>query len=188
MARKSKQTSREALMKQAASGRSSLLLVLIFSVINIVMVLLDVDTYFLFSASVPYYLTMLGKGMDNGFVNGAWDVNSTYTITALNISAEILAFFLLCWILSRKRGGWLTVAAVLFLLDTLALAGFTFALYDNPAVNVMDFIFHIWVIASLIHGAISSKKLKKLPAEEPVNIHNALDDIPVIGEDFENIF
>ena len=95
MARKRKQTSRENLMRQAASGRSSLLLVLIFSVVNIVMVLLDTNTYFLFSASVHYYLTMLGKGMDNGFVNSPWDVNGTYTITALVISAIILAVFLL---------------------------------------------------------------------------------------------
>ncbi len=187
MARKPKQTSRESLMRQAASGRSSLLLVLIFSVVNIIMVLLDTDTYFLFSASVPYYLTMLGKGMDNGFVNGSWDVNSTYTITALVISAVILTIFLLCWILSKKRSGWLTVAAVLFVLDTLALAVFTFTLYDSPAVNIMDFIFHIWVIASLIHGAFASKKLKKLPAEENVGIQNIMDGIPTLVDNSEDI-
>ena len=188
MARKRKQTSRENLMRQAASGRSSLLLVLIFSVVNIIMVLLDTDTYFLFSASVPYYLTMLGKGMDNGFVNGSWDVNGTYTITALVISAVILAVFLLCWIFSKKRSGWLTAAAVLFVLDTLALAVFTFSLYDSPVGNIMDFIFHIWVIASLIHGAVASKKLKKLPAEETAKIQNIMDGIPVLGEDSEDLF
>ena len=69
-----------------------------------------------------------------------------------------------------------------------ALAVFTFTLYDSPAVNIMDFIFHIWVIASLFHGAAASKKLKKLPAEETAKIQNVMDGIPVLGEDSEDLF
>ena len=180
--------SRENLQRQIASGRSSLLLILIFTVVNVLFVMLDVDRYFLFSASVPYYLTMLGKGLDNGFVDGPWDINGTFTITALVISVVILAVYLLCWLLSKKRIGWQTVALVLFIVDTLALVLFTFALYDSPAVNIMDFIFHIWVIATLIHAIRADSKLKKLPAQEETPLDDFSTDIPALGDDSESIF
>lgn len=44
----------EYLLKQIAGGRYSLLLILIFTVVNLVLLLVDSDRYFLFSASVPY--------------------------------------------------------------------------------------------------------------------------------------
>ena len=46
-------TSPEYLVKQVAGSRSSLLMVLIFTVVNLAMLLLDSGSYFLFSASVP---------------------------------------------------------------------------------------------------------------------------------------
>ena len=157
--------SREYLEKNLTSGRQSLLLVLVFTVVNLVMVILDSGTYFLFSASLPYYLTMYGKGIDNGFVNGAWDVTGRYTITGLVVSAVVLGLFLLCWIFSKKRSGWLVAALVLFILDTLALLVFTFTIVNDPAGNIMDFVFHAYVIGSLIHGILAGKKLKKLDAQ-----------------------
>ena len=56
--------SREYLENKMKSARHSLLLVLIFTVVNLVLLLADGNTYFLFSASVPYYLTAFGMGMD----------------------------------------------------------------------------------------------------------------------------
>ena len=111
MKRSATQTS---LQRAISSGRTSLLMILILTVVNLLFTILDLDQYFLFSASVPYYLTMLGKGMDNGFLDGAWDINGTYTITGLVISAVILAVYLLCWLMSKKKTGWLTAALVLF--------------------------------------------------------------------------
>ena len=179
--------SRENLLRQIASGRSSLLLILIFTVVNLLFLVLDVDRYFLFSASVPYYLTVLGKGMDNGFSSGAWDVNGTYTITALVISLVILAVYLVCWLLSKKKTGWLTVAMVMMILDTLALALFTFALYDNPVANLMDFLFHAWAAWSLIQGSRAGGRLKKLPPEEELNLNDLAGSIPTLGENSDNV-
>lgn len=158
--------SRDSLARKAASARHSLLLFMIFTVVNIIMVMLDTGSYFLFSISVPYYLVMMGKGLDNGFIDGAWDVNGTYTITGLIIAAIILVVYLLCWLLSKKRSGWLTVTLILIILDTVALALLTFALYENPATNLMDFLFHAWMIWDIARGTRSAAKLKKLPAEE----------------------
>lgn len=180
------QNSREGLLRSISGGRSSLLLILVFTVVNLLFVMLDVDRYFLFAASVPYYLTSLGKGLDNGFVDGAWDINGTYTITALVISAVILAVYLLCWLLSKKKTGWLTVAMILFILDTVALAIFTFALYDNPMVNLVDFLLHAWAIWELGKGAKAGAQLKKLPAETEMDIHD-FAAIPTLDSDSEDI-
>ncbi len=151
----------EYLCKQVAGARSSLLLILVFTVVNLVMLLLDSGKYFLFSASVPYYLTAFGIGMDLGA--GAEGIG-TFTMVGLGISAVILVLYLLCWLLSKKRAGWLTVAVVAFILDTLALVAVCLLL-DALAESVMDLVFHAWVIWELIQGISANKKLKKMIEE-----------------------
>ena len=113
--------SREYLLRQVANGRYSLLLIVILTVVNLIMTILDTNTYFLFSASVPYYLVFVGMGIENGFVDGAWNVKGTLTYTGLVIALVIVAVYLLCWLLSKERAGWLTAALVLFIVDTVAL-------------------------------------------------------------------
>ena len=135
--------SREYLTQKRNSGRSTLLTILIFTVINIVMLVVQADYYFLFSASVPYYLTLFGMIFDE-FVVG------TYTTSALVIAAVILGLFLLCWIFSKKRRGWLIAALVMFIIDTVLVIvdaiGFMEISY------LMDIAFHIWLIVELILG------------------------------------
>ena len=159
--------SREYLLRQVANGRCSLLLIVILTVVNLIMTILDTNTYFLFSASVPYYLVFVGMGIENGFVDGAWNVKGTLTYTGL----VIVAVYLLCWLLSKKRAGWLTAALVLFIIDTVALVVIAFALYDSPEGKLVDFLLHIWAIVELVQGVRGSKKLRALPpTEEPRNI------------------
>jgi len=150
------------LQDKIASGRHSLLLIVVFTVVNLVMVWLDSGTYFLFSASVPYYLTLYSKGIDNYFVDGPWPENGPYTMLALAVSAVILLLFLLCWLLSRRRTGWLIPAAVLFVVDTLALAWCTFNIVYDPVGNIVDFVIHFWAIWELIRAIRCGSRLKKL--------------------------
>ena len=163
--------SREYLLRQVANGRYSLLLIVILTAVNLIMTILDTNTYFLFSASVPYYLVFVGMGIENGFVDGAWNVKGTLTYTGLVIALVIVAVYLLCWLLSKKRAGWLTAALVLFIIDTVALVVITFALYDSPMGKLVDFLLHIWAIVELIQAVRGSKKLRALPpTEEPRNV------------------
>ena len=151
----------EYLLKQIAGARSSLLMVIIFTVVNLVMLLLDSGTYFLFSASVPYYMTAIGMGIDLGAGEAGI---GTFTIVALVISAVVLAFYLLCWLLSKKRPGWFVVALIAFILDTLALVGLCL-LMDMLTDSIMDLVFHGWVVLELIRAIAANKKLKKLIAQ-----------------------
>ena len=63
--------SREYLLRQVANGRYSLLLIVILTVVNLIMTILDTNTYFLFSASVPYYLVFVGMGIENADLHGS---------------------------------------------------------------------------------------------------------------------
>ena len=164
--------SREYLLRQVANGRYSLLLIVILTVVNLVLTLLDTGRYFLFSASVPYELVSLGMAFDNGFTDGAWNVRGTLTYTGLVIALVIVAVYLLCWLLSKKRAGWLTAALVLFIIDTVALVIIAFTLYDSPASQLVDLLLHVWAIVELVQGVRGNKKLQELPpTEEPRNVY-----------------
>lgn len=164
----------EYLTKQVAGGRYSLLLILIFTVVNLVLLLVDANRYFLFSASVPYYFTAFGIGMDSAISGGI----GTYTITALVISLMILGVYLACWLLSKKHIGWLTAALVLFSVDTVGLLLFTFALLDSPLGNLTDILFHAWAIFELAQAIHCAGKLKKLSPQPETPAYNAGPEIP----------
>lgn len=159
--------SRQYLEGKLKGARHSLLLVLVFTVVNLVLLLTDGNTYFLFSAAVPYYLTGFGIGMDYG------TGSHVFTTTALVISAIILVAYLLCWIFSKKKVGWYVVALVLFILDTVLLVLMALAL-DLLRDSIMDLVFHAWVVVELCRALSAHKKLKNMPpepvAEEPAPV------------------
>lgn len=151
------------LKKQIAAGRYALLLIQLLTIVNLVMVLLDRGSYFLFSASVPYYLTLLAKGLDNGFADAAWTVFGGYTYAALAVSAGILALYFLCWLLSREHPGWLAAAFVLFLLDSVVMLILTHLLYGSLLAMPLDIFLHGWALWQLWQAVRSNRKLAKLP-------------------------
>ncbi len=161
---KPEKDSKAYLEAKVKTGRGGLLMVLIFTVVNVAFLLLDMNTYFLFSAAVPYYLTVLGLIFDSSLF-GEWGSIDVFTLTALGISLVILGAFFLCWLLSKKRLGWLIAALVLFVVDTICLAGFTWLLMENPLENLVDFLFHFWVIWELIQAVRAWKKGNALTPE-----------------------
>lgn len=173
--------SREYLERQVNSGRGVLLGLLIFTVINLVLLLLEADRYFPFGASVPYFLTLLGVAFDS------WG-GSGYTATALVVSGVVLAVYLVMWILSKKRSGWLTAAAVMFVVDTVALIWFSFTLLENPLSNVKDLIFHAFILWELFRSAKAGKKLRELPDDVAPQgpITGAELRGPITGEEYRD--
>lgn len=151
----------EYLLKQTAGARASLLAVLIFTVVNLAMLLLETDRYFLFSASVPQYLTAFGMGFDMGLGYLSF---GPFTAIALVVSAVVLVLYLLCWLLSKKRPGWLIAALVFFIIDTVALLVVSLLL-EILTENILDLVIHAWVLFELIQGISANYKLEKMIAE-----------------------
>ena len=164
---------RQQLERQYASARMNLLWVVLFTVINIVLLVSNSYTYFLFSAFIPYAIVDYGMIVCGkypadfyGDLSQYQFLDSTVLVVLIAVAAVICVLYLLCWIFSKKRRvAWLIVGLVFFALDTvfMLLGGIT-------ADRILDIVFHGWVIISLTGGIIAHSKLKKLPAEEPAPV------------------
>lgn len=162
------------LNKQYAQARTNLIMMVIFTAVNVALFFMNASLYFPFSAFVPQLVTQLGDGiyLETGEV--------LPLIIAMVISFVFLLLFLLCHLLSKKHGSWIVAALVLFSLDTLIFGCFfVFLMLDEfDASLLIDVAFHAWVLYYLVQGVIAMKKLGKLPAaaapEQP---------LPVIMED-----
>lgn len=145
----------------------NLLVVVIFSVINIVLLLTGTDTYFLFSAFVPYFIVDYGRVMCGMYPEEFYSdlpmeefLDSSFLIVMVAIAAVIIVAYLVCWVLAKKKKvAALFVSLVLFVADTLLMlymVGFS-------ADIIIDIIFHIWVIVYLITAISTYYKIKNTP-------------------------
>ncbi len=145
---------REQLEVKYKSARSNLLLTIILTVVNVVMLIAGSENMLLFSISVPFYAVVFGYFMEG----------TAMLITGCVIAAIMLAVYLLCWIFSKKRTGWLVAALVLFVIDTIVMGLMYLGLGEVS--GIMDVLIHAWVLYYLIMGVVSASKLKKMPPEE----------------------
>lgn len=166
---------RQTLENRFRSARANLLFVIAATVINIILLISDGDSYFLFSASVPYLLVSYGMtlcGMFPAEVYGDDYANMLFFDKSvfgvfLILAIIVLALYLVCWIFSKKnRIGWMIFALVLFSIDTVMLVLF----YGIDLEGILDIIVHILVLGYLIMGVSAAVKLKKLPEQEACQI------------------
>lgn len=153
------------------SSRMNLLLVVIITAINLLLLVTNRDTYFLFSAFIPYFIAGLGMYVcgrfpDEYYADGISSMpflHDSIFFIALAVSIALTLLYLLAWFLSNKnRVGWLIFALVFFSIDTLGMLLINGVSLDS----IFDILFHAWVIYYLVIGIISHYKLKKLPAAE----------------------
>lgn len=151
-------------------SRMNLLLVVVFTAINLILLVTNADTYFLFSAFIPYFITVMGMLLCGRFPEEYYDgmedmvfLDNSAFVILLIISVVLTLLYLLAWIMSgKKRVGWLIFALVFFALDTIGMLVLNGIAVDS----VIDILFHAWVIVDLILGIRAHYKLKKMPVEE----------------------
>ena len=178
---------RDRLEQRYRSARSSLLLVIVFTVINMGLIITKQFTYFLFSAYVPYFITDLGMVLSGqypadyytGDMEGMAIFGKNFFYIMFAVAIVILMVYLICWLFSKdKKAGWIVAALVLFCIDTavmLLLAGISLDM-------IIDILFHAWVIFDLASAAVAARKLKKLPAEEEISAEDTAEP-PAVTED-----
>ena len=164
------QSPRQVLGSKFAGARHNLLLIVIFTAINIVLLVTNSNSYFLFSAYIPYLLVDFGMllcGMYPGEIYvdefaGMVFLDRSFFVILLIIAIVILALYLLCWFLSKQnKVGYLIFALVFFSIDTVLML-----LLNGVATEmIIDIVFHGWVIYSLVNGIIAHRKLRQLPEE-----------------------
>lgn len=173
-------TERQKLERRYKSSLSSLLLITVFSGVNLVLLLTNSDRYFLFSAYIPYllgdYAMFFGGKYPEEYYADIPDMQFFGTeIFAVFVAVAVLfvLFYLVCYLFARKKKAvWLIFALALFAVDTIIM----FVVVGFSTSMIMDIIFHAWAIGSLALGIYAYSKLKKLPEEE---IPSAPENVPV---------
>lgn len=163
-------TERQKLERRYKSSLSSLLLITVFSGVNLVLLLTNSDRYFLFSAYIPYllgdYAMFFGGKYPEEYYADIPDMEFFGTeIFAVFVAVAVLfvLFYLVCYLFARKKKAiWLIFALALFAVDTIIM----FVVVGFSTSMIMDIIFHAWAIGSLALGIYAYVKLKKLPDEE----------------------
>lgn len=167
------QTLQENLAKHAGKYVKSchnLLCVIIFTLINIFLLLTNSNSYFLFSAAIPRTLIDLGMFMCGkypleyyGNVLSYSFYGNGFFIAMIAGAVIVLGLYLLCWFMAakKKKGAWLIVGLVLFIVDTIMF----FYWYGFATDMIIDLVFRVWIGFSLIQGITSFFSFKKLSAE-----------------------
>lgn len=151
------------------SSIANLLLVVAFSVVNIVLLITNANTYFLFSAFIPYFAVDYGM-----YFCGLYPEEYYYDVpdmvfedkslmaTAVGVAVVIILVYLLCWYLAKKKKiGAVIFSLILFVIDTVAM----FCLTGFSADSIFDILIHIWVIYYMVIAIVTYYKIKKAPAE-----------------------
>ena len=164
-------TEEQKLRTRYNTARTNILLVIILTLINSALLFLGSDTYFVFSAAIPYYMTLMGL-LYTGRMPAEWYEGAEGFIPEpdvvlyiyLAIAIAFVVFYALTLVLSKKHGyGWVLAALLVFVGDTFAM----FYLNGFSEDMILDIVFHAWVVISLARGVIAAVNLKKLPEEEP---------------------
>ena len=167
-------TKGEILTARYTNARRNILILIIFTVLNIFLALTGSSVYLLFSAYIPYTLVETGL-----FVCGMYpeeiyeEIHSApyHTIEFPSIgilyilvivAAFVLLWYFISWKATRKASfGWMLFTLIYFALDTvvmLLVRGISFG-------DIFDLLFHGWVLYSLTAGILALHKLRNLPEE-----------------------
>ena len=151
---------REKLEKKYNTSRGTLFFIIAFTCVNIMLVLLNSGSYFLFSASIPMFFLFLGSELVE--LNGTISV-SIYGVVGAFISVAIYGSI---YFLIRNHRAWIIAALVYFSIDVLikfALFLTVPLLVAARAFSIIELVIMTLIMYRLIIGTIAWSKLRKLP-------------------------
>lgn len=162
---------KQALEEKYRNLRNNLLLVVVFTLINIILLITQSNKYFLFSAYIPYAIVDIGMLVCGMYPDEFYGENFSKADTIspsmfavfLAIALIMVILYLVSWIFSKKnKVGWMIFALAFFSVDTVLML----AIYGIQLDILIDILFHLWVIISLVIGINANSKLKKILPEE----------------------
>ena len=178
---------KQKLEQKVKISRANLLLVVVITAFNTLFLFFDSESYFLFSAFLPYYLVLDGLfrcgKLPSDWYEGieAFEFENASLLTTLTvISVIIILLYAACWFLSKKYPTVVfSVALGLFIIDSLAL----FFIGGVALSMILDYLFHVWILYYLITGIKAARKLKTIPDDEPTSPPS--DEASITGEENE---
>ena len=134
------------------SARSTLLILVILTVVNVVFWFASVGVEMLFCIDFPYIIIVFMDAMGNAPLGIA-------------IGAAVLLFFLAAWYMSAKNHVWLIAAAAAHGLDTFTLVWL--AANNDFGEFVFPLVIHVVASVYLVVGCVHGAKLKKAGPAQP---------------------
>ena len=131
-------------------ARNNLLAVVILTLANLVLIVLDTNLNFPFSAIVPQVVLIL-------FMDIAMPI-------AMAAAVICVSFYLLFFFLSKRWRVFILVAFIFFAMDTLFLIDIMLA--NDFFDFILDIAFHGWIHFYLITGTIAWAKLGNVTRDE----------------------
>lgn len=176
MGKQERKEEREALKKQQEANRkdpnkryqlarTNLMIMIAFTVVNLVIALAQMDFYFLFKAFLPELI-----------INALWE---TAPAAGIGIAVLLVGFYVLCWVLSKKRKGWMTAALVFFAADVAVMLSFVTIYFVNESFEadiLIDILFEGYVLVCLISGVRAARAIDNASAEEPIPVRSLKED------------
>ncbi len=157
-------------MRDLNISTMNILLMIAFTLINVILLVCKQTTTFLFSASFPTYLVagaadLCGWFGDEYYATAYPDgapefLNISFFYVMIAVAAVIIALYVALWFLSRKKKVGAILLVVLYAIDTV----FALITVDIPAL-----IFHAWVMYYLIIGIKAFDGIRYAPTAEEVN-------------------
>ena len=149
-------------------ARSNLMLAVILTVVNIVLGAVGANVYLLFSIAFPYFM---------------FDITDiVWSIPAI----VVLGIYVMYWLCSKKKPGFMIAALVTFIFDCLFLVGYSLlvTVISEGEITIAEFLLdyatHIWVLVYLIIGTKYAKRYKKAVTENPEIVEGSLFNVAVI--------
>lgn len=121
------------------SARYAIIFLVALTAVNIIMSVAGINRYFVSSVFLSYFMVTIIPRTGLGVI----------------IAAAILAPYLLAFFLSKKKSVWMTIALVLFVLDTLFVIFTMFLIHragESPWSMLFDLVLHVFVIFELVMG------------------------------------
>jgi len=140
-------------------ARGTLLLVVVFTTVNLFLAAFGTSFYMLFSATVPQIFLGLGLGLADEFQN------NIFLIAGATAAFAGVFLYLLCWSLANRYRVFILFALVLFSIDTLVCVAFVF-IGGFDLWYLVEIAFHVWILFGLVNGVIAWAKLRDVNPDD----------------------
>ena len=180
---------KEMYQRDLTMSRMNLLLSVIFTVVNLGMVLGSIVTSFFFAASLPYYPSLFFaincrifndsyydafyKTYDDGRYADTWreeieflDPSLFWAVFAVSV-VLIIGLFLL-WFFSKKHRVCSMITLSFYVVDTLFLVGFSYFLGIGGIELILQLLFHLWIVYYAVLAVRAWKGIDTAPTAAEV--------------------
>ena len=135
-------------------ARSNLLVVIVFTIINIVFIARDTGFNFSFSAILPQRVFWIG--LISYFETG----NNFFMIIGLIIALFTIGIYFVFWLFANRARALILAALIFFGIDSLLLLCIVYFSTPFSFIYLVNIVFHCWILYYLINGTRAWAKLR----------------------------